>query len=855
MADAKRDENRIPTALGVSSVDGVTTLPFQINPTTGRLLTDVAGGAGGTEIYVTVGDASTDFPVADYADIGAAINAAYASLPSTGGTVFMQNGTYSYTTPIVFGTNGKIASLIGSSAAGTILYFTSTSGNAITINHGDTSGRHRQHEVAHFSMRNAANFVYVGTVNTRTSVGLFLGGANGCPGINVHDMTINGFGTQIEIGQACYMAAYTALSLSGGNGVAGTGTGLQGSLVHINSYSNSGERLVFSDCTFSDPCNAIADNAIYVETSGSASLIFKGCSLDNVQLRVLDTVLTVVENCHIENPTSASYGRYVPVYADAAGSGLLVFSYNKIQDGASVVGQNFDNIVRHGTNLVAVGNQFTNANGLTHSRMFDCTVSTANESEYITGTVVQGSGVTEIARNWANSGPNGMAAMRNYRNSWPSGIVVNADNTVNWKVGSNVNAITANATGDLTIPTTMSVGTGLVPDANDGAYLGTTVLGWSDLFLASGAVINFDNGNAVLTHSAGILTVTTGDLRVTTAGTNTASVVTVGGTQTLTGKTLTSPVINTGTVGTSLVPTANDGATLGNVTNQFSDLFLASGGVINWNNGNITLTHSASKLTLAGGDLTITATETPLLVTNTTDTASVEGLSIEGDRATPTANDEVYMTFRLSDSVGTQTSFARIVTVATTVTDASETADLKFQTISSGSLASRALLNATAFRPNANDGIALGTATVSFSDLFLAEGGVINWDNGDATLTQVGNDVTLAGASLTARVKPRTGTTTSSATPTINTDNVDFYSLTAQTVDITSFTTNLSGTPTEGQKLHIAITGTAARAITWGASFEASTIALPTTTVTTARLDVGFVWNTVTSKWRCIAVA
>ena len=105
------------------------------------------------------------------------------------------------------------------------------------------------------------------------------------------------------------------------------------------------------------------------------------------------------------------------------------------------------------------------------------------------------------------------------------------------------------------------------------------------------------------------------------------------------------------------------------------------------------------------------------------------------------------------------------------------------------------------------------------------------------------------------RVTKRTGTTTSSATPTINTDNVDFYSLTAQAVDITSFTTNLSGTPTEWQTLIIAITGTAARAITWWASFEASTVALPTTTVTTNRLDVGFIWNTVTSKWRCIASA
>jgi hypothetical protein len=105
------------------------------------------------------------------------------------------------------------------------------------------------------------------------------------------------------------------------------------------------------------------------------------------------------------------------------------------------------------------------------------------------------------------------------------------------------------------------------------------------------------------------------------------------------------------------------------------------------------------------------------------------------------------------------------------------------------------------------------------------------------------------------RITPRISTTTSSATPTINTDNVDFYGLTAQAADITSFTTNLSGTPTDGQKLWIYIVGTAARAITWGASFEASTAALPTTTVSTDRLDVGFVWNAATSKWRCVAVA
>lgn len=79
-----------------------------------------------------------------------------------------------------------------------------------------------------------------------------------------------------------------------------------------------------------------------------------------------------------------------------------------------------------------------------------------------------------------------------------------------------------------------------------------------------------------------------------------ASAVTVGGTQTLTNKTMTSPVLNTPTVGTSLLPTTDDGAPLGSTTKEWSDLFLASGGVINWAAGDVTITHSANLLAFAG---------------------------------------------------------------------------------------------------------------------------------------------------------------------------------------------------------------------------------------------------------------
>lgn len=109
--------------------------------------------------------------------------------------------------------------------------------------------------------------------------------------------------------------------------------------------------------------------------------------------------------------------------------------------------------------------------------------------------------------------------------------------------------------------------------------------------------------------------------------------------------------------------------------------------------------------------------------------------------------------------------------------------------------------------------------------------------------------------STTTRIVERVGSTTSSATPTINTDNYDIYKLTAQAVDITSFTTNLSGTPNDGDILEIQITGTAARAITWGSSFVSSTVALPTTTVGTATLTVIFQYFTTssygTNKWVC----
>ena len=110
----------------------------------------------------------------------------------------------------------------------------------------------------------------------------------------------------------------------------------------------------------------------------------------------------------------------------------------------------------------------------------------------------------------------------------------------------------------------------LSPAVTDSNALGTTALMWSDLFLASGAVINFNNGDVTLTHSANSLAI-------------------AGGTSY--------------TFDAVIEPSASDGAALGAAAIMWSDLFLASGAVINFNNGDVTLTHAANALSLAGGDL------------------------------------------------------------------------------------------------------------------------------------------------------------------------------------------------------------------------------------------------------------
>jgi hypothetical protein len=139
-------------------------------------------------------------------------------------------------------------------------------------------------------------------------------------------------------------------------------------------------------------------------------------------------------------------------------------------------------------------------------------------------------------------------------------------------------------------------------------------------------------------------------------------------------------------------------------------------------------------------------------------------------------------------------------------------------------------------------GIVKGNGTSAFTAVTAPSG----------TIVGTSDTQTLTNKRSTARV----GSTTSSATPAINTDSFDIYNITALAANITSMTTSLSGTPNDGDKLIVRIkdNGTG-RTIAWGASFASSGVAtLLATTVAGKQHTVGLIYSSGAAAWICLAV-
>ena len=131
-------------------------------------------------------------------------------------------------------------------------------------------------------------------------------------------------------------------------------------------------------------------------------------------------------------------------------------------------------------------------------------------------------------------------------------------------------------------------------------------------------------------------------------------------TATVTNKTLTSPVINTGTFGTSILPVSADGTTLGSASKEFSDIFLADSSTIQFGNDQDTiLTHTD------GAGLTLNSTN-KLMFNDATQ--FIQGAS--GTVLDIAATDEIELTATLIDVVGNATVSGTLgVTGIATFTD------------------------------------------------------------------------------------------------------------------------------------------------------------------------------------------
>lgn len=197
---------------------------------------------------------------------------------------------------------------------------------------------------------------------------------------------------------------------------------------------------------------------------------------------------------------------------------------------------------------------------------------------------------------------------------------------------------------------------------------------------------------------------------------------------------------------------------------------------------------------------------------------------------------------------------------------ADNTADSAKNVLSATKLTTARTINGVSF-----DGTANITVADSTRELAITAGttsqywrGDKSWQTLDKSAVGLGNvdntsDSTKNSATATLtnkRVTPRVLTVSSTATPAINTDSYDFVTILSLATNITSMTSGLTGTPTDGQKLMIKFkdNGTS-RTIAWGTSFQSSGVGtLLAATVINKIHHVGLIWDAGVSKWVCLAV-
>ena len=220
----------------------------------------------------------------------------------------------------------------------------------------------------------------------------------------------------------------------------------------------------------------------------------------------------------------------------------------------------------------------------------------------------------------------------------------------------------------------------------------------------------------------------------------------------------------------NIVPVTDNTQTLGTAAKPFGDLFLGSGGVINLNNGDVTLTHASNLLTITGGSTRVDKLEidsandhidvsTDMVITSAQDITLTPGganvkpgsdsaidLGVSGTAFRTLFVDSIEMNGQgnlidvvnitgsghVSMSNTSTGSFGRLEIAG----DATINGNLTFGDADTDSVSFGAEIDSNLI-PNIDDTYDLGSSAKAWQDLFL---------EGDITLTDAGTVKTAAGA-------------------------------------------------------------------------------------------------------------
>ncbi len=493
---------------------------------------------GGSSQWQSATYVVSDVGDGDFTDIQSAIDA----LAGAAGLIFVRSGTYTLSAGLVIDGDGM--QIIGEGPATSIEFNSGTVGTAISFSTTD---------IENCAVK-SLKIVQTGTTNT--GIGISCGNQ---PFFQVDSVVIDNCATCIDINDTAnlsFYSMYSNLELIGSVGIK-----LRGNPVNDNTF---------------DTIRTIAA----ASGIGLDLQVGNGNTFINFNAEPASTTGTI--GVKIANSTSNYSNSFLGVYCEGNATGISILGSNASNNvfwGGEVTGNTAD-ISDSGTNSKFIGialtsgarNQMGSFTTQTFTPITTDTYDVGSTSLRYNNIYLADNG----AVNWNNGGvtlvgDNTTGLVSNKFVTAPSfvpnsntvptnGMYLAAANTVGWGT---------NSAAKMHLTTTA-----LQPASNDLIALGVSGTAFADLFLASGGVINWVAGDYTLTHSTGVLTANK-DLRVTTAGTNTASVLTVDGTQTTANKTLTSPTIQTSPVlaaATNLkftVPSSDPSAT-GITTNEFN---------------------------------------------------------------------------------------------------------------------------------------------------------------------------------------------------------------------------------------------------------------------------------------------